>query len=314
MTADCRRCDWRPGEGVSLAEHAAESGHPLCLVCHRSLASDRPQTCLACLADIRRELGSIVDLYALLPGFMVGLAYGEPGKPRSDGGASDAALPGGDFLVLLAGGSRGMAHVWDDESVEVAGDPKSVAFELGRWEDDWRLTRGEPAAEVEGTVSSAVAYLMPRMGWAADQHPAFDEFAADIRRLLSRLRTATATDDRPETGAPCFDCHATLVRVWTKDGLSDDWRCPRCGATYDSARYFLAVRAEMEHRRALEEWVPLQEAVDASLRPARTLRTWIARGQVAAACRLADRKLLVWWPHVHRRTFTTERRAPRRSA
>lgn len=316
----CRRCDWTPEPGAGpaaeqLSEHAAESQHWLCVVCSTSLPADRPQTCTPCLAEVRRSLRRVVELYALLPATMLGGAYGEPGKPRGDAAPTgEPPLPGGDVLVLLAGGSRGLAHVWDDELDEQESDPQSVAFELGRWEDDWRLTRGEPAAEVAGTVLLAVAYLEPRIGWAADSHPAFDEFARDVKRLLSRLATATATDDRPVAGAPCFECGTTLVRRWSDRGLEDDFTCPRCRRVYEPAAYWLAVKAEMEHRRELAEWVPLQEAVDASRRPAKTLRTWITRGQVAAACRLADRRLVVWWPNVYERVFSTERRATRRKA
>lgn len=367
----CRRCDWEPvaGEGSprsQLLEHRVESGHPLCVLCSTSLPGDRPMTCLPCLAEVRQSLVRVVELYALLRPAMLGGAFGEPGKPRSDGGGSrERALPGGDVLVLSGPGALGPSGLgaprrwvplwrclrcgtgghedrgrhllethgstaWttvgdlfaDDDGrwvdvegpAEQPGDPESVAFELCRWEDDWRQVRGEPAAETVGTVASAAGYLERRMGWAADEHLAFDEFAEDVRRLLTRLRTATATDDHPEAGAPCFEegCGGTLVREWTEQGLSESWRCPRCRRVYEPAAYWLAVKAEMEHRRAMVDWVPLQEAVDASRRPAKTLRTWVSRMQVGAACRVRDRALVVWWPDVYERVFSTERRASRR--
>lgn len=268
---DCRRCDWTPapeqGPGADqLADHARATGHLLCIVCWTSLPEDRRQTCLPCLAEVRRHLAEVVDLYALLPAAMLGSAYGEPGKPR-DSGSSEGGIPGGDHLVLLAGGSRGLAHLWDDELDERDDDPQSVAFELGRWEDDWRLTRGEPDATGVGTVAGAAAYLGPRMGWAADHHAAFDEFAADVRRLVSRLRTATALDDRPDRGAPCLSCGATLERerkprrpghgcrghsdrcAWPLEphgctdtgGRVDEWRCPRCRRVYADEEYARAM-------------------------------------------------------------------------
>lgn len=362
---DCRRCKWVPDPDAEssrgqLLGHARETGHPLCILCSAPLPWDRPMTCLPCLADVRRALAELVQLYALLPAAMLGGAYGEPAKPRSDG-SGESGFPGGDHLVMLAGGSRAGEQVWNDEAERVE-DPQSVAFELSRWEDDWRLTRREPAATGAATVSGAADYLGSRLGWAADHHEAFDEFGADVRRLLSRLRTATATDDRPETGAPCFDCGATLERVrkpakscrherpsqslldvplpagvfgplrlestedrderlaaWVESharcelgGLEDVWRCPRCRRQYSDPEYWLAVRAEMETRRSLQDWVPLQEAVDASRRPHKTLRTWMRRGQVLAACRISDRQLVVWWPNVYERVFSTERRASRR--
>lgn len=277
MTTDCRRCEWAPdaSEGpprTQLAGHAAEAGHPLCILCVTSLPVDRPQTCLPCLAGVRRDLSAVVDLYALLPAAMAGSIYGQPGAPRDGDPSGERTIPGGDRLAMLGPGSRGLAHVWDDELDERSDDPESVAFELGRAEDDWRLTRGEPAAEVAGTVASATAYLMPRLGWAADHHPAFDEFATDVRRLLGRLRTATATDDRPERGAPCLSCGATLERKRSErkpghgcrghhdrcayplephgcadtGGLVDEWRCPRCRRTYALEEYALTMRSRWQ--------------------------------------------------------------------
>lgn len=267
----CRRCDWRPDLDGSvreqLAGHAAESGHLLCVVCGWSLAGASPQTCPDCVASVRRELGQIVDLFALLEPMMLGLAYGQPAAARTGGRGAEEQLLGGDALVMLAGGSSS-GH--DRDGLE--NDPPAVAAELGLWEDDWRSVRGEPAASGLATVAGATDYLGRRLSWAADHHPAFDEFASDVRRLRSRLRSATATDDRPETGAPCFECGAKLERrranrvrrfgcrghggrcPWPHEphgcadvgGLVDEWQCPRCRRRYEDAEYWLAVRANWQ--------------------------------------------------------------------
>lgn len=296
---DCRRCEWKPEPDADLgplgqaAEHAARAGHPLCILCSTSLPTDRPQSCLPCLAEVRRSLGWVVELYALLPAAMAGAAYGEPGAPRSDG-SGEGGFPGGDLLVMLAGGSRATEQIATDAfDVERTGDPQSVAFELGRWEDDWRLVRGEPEAVALMSVAGAAGYLEPRMGWAADHHPAFDEFARDVRALLSRLRTATATDEAKDRGAPCLSCDATLERE-RKDrrpghecrghgarqvcplpgphgctdtgGRADEWRCPRCHRTYSDEEYARAMmtrwRVAVLARRREVGWTVRELAVD----------------------------------------------------
>lgn len=252
----CRRCDWRP-EGDEprdqLAAHAIDAAHPLCVVCGLSLHPDDPKlACETCLTDARANLAEIVELTATLPEVMADAAYGMPSAPRNGARSDEQALPGGDGLVMLAGGSAGLtglrAMLAGQEPPEDArdSDPVSVAYELSRWEDDWRLTRGEPAAESAATVVGAAGYLEVHTRWAANEHLAFDEFAGDLRKLLVRLRSVTGRIDRPETGAPCFDCGTVLCRDWTDAGLSEHWRCPCCRRVYEDAEYWLAVRAAME--------------------------------------------------------------------
>lgn len=250
----CRRCEWQPaadgGSAKTQAEdHADDAGHPLCIACGTSLPTEQPQACLPCVHDARSRLAEITELWATLPTYL-----GHPKAPVMDaspGSKSDETpLPGGDVLSLLADGSdgrwaQGEAHNLD----HLPSDAPSIAHELSRWEDDWRNARAEPASTQRATVAGAANYLTARMTWAGDHHPAFDEFTSDIRKLLSRLKTVTATDDRPETGAPCFDCGATLERRMGEE----TYTCPRCRRTYDPASYWLAVRAgyetEMQRRK-----------------------------------------------------------------
>lgn len=329
---DCERCEWKPDPDMEelspraqLHLHAETVDHPLCVICSASLPRGLKQSCLDCLAAVRRALSQLVDLYALLPFYMHGAVYGQPAAPRqgSTSGSDETSIPGGDRLAMLARGSRGLTQlrapdrvitVWTcrtcgDSDVEdrarhlleahdtttwsqisdlfdLAGerrvddglllderddDPGSVAFELTWWEVDWRRIRHEePASQVTMAVTTAAAYLNRNLSWAAEHYLDFPDFEADVRRLLSRLKTSTATDDRPATGAPCFDCRTPLVR-WRKDrevghgcrghhdrcdwpyvphgctdtgGLPDEWRCPKCRRVYDDNAYWLAVRQE----------------------------------------------------------------------
>jgi hypothetical protein len=155
-------------------------------------------------------------------------------------GTGEPPLPGGDALAMLGPGGE---HGEGDPS-----DPPAVSFELWTWCTDWARIRGETSWP--GLVPACVAWLSYRAGWAADHHPAFDGFAADVARILRWLGAVTTASDRPDTGAPCFECGANLERRFTATGRVDDWTCPRCHRQYDDVQYRLAVRADYERETA----------------------------------------------------------------
>jgi hypothetical protein len=249
----CNRCDY---DGEELREHAAESGHPLCVVDARSLAPLESQTCGRCIARVRADLADIV----------YGLSILEPATYPRTSGPTDAArtdedpLLGGDAIVLEGPGglvwrtakrrvSRvpenpgeitygeipGVDHktgedathpAWTRQAVENVGaehaadnwptDTPSVLFELAAWEDDWRQTYDEPAGG-EATATSVVAYLTGHLDTghrAAQTHPAFDEFAAKVKRLAADVNRVTR--HRPEVAVErktCVSCEGDLERV-----------------------------------------------------------------------------------------------------
>lgn len=80
-----------------------------------------------------------------------------------------------------------------------------------------------------------------------------------------------------------------------QEGLTDKLQCSNCGTTYTFAQYGLALRSKAD---SLEGWVEVQLAADASRRPVRTIRTWMASLQVSSSCRVEDRRQFVWWPDV----------------
>lgn len=237
MTYRCGRCEWesvRPnsgelGESGQLAEHAREANHPLCICCAVSLDREHRQTCGKCVGRVRTDLADIETFFALLPDELGNLGSPQPGQGH--GGGYESPLLGGEALVLLGPGSIGHTQrsgvrvpggwdrshgddEWDD-------DPPAVLFELMRHEDDWRMTRGEPAATDTPTITSTRGYLSRYLDWAAngdinhpvhpDGHPAFDEFSSDIQKLRTRLARATARDEPDERGVPCLDCGTRLV-------------------------------------------------------------------------------------------------------
>lgn len=331
----CARCEetFAGDDARELrAEHATEAGHPLCIICTRSLVDTETQTCDKCVARTLTTLGDIVDVYAVLPvrlDTLTAISYEQTTR-----GSGRHALPGGEVLVLLGPGGTGSTarrlspteiawgYTGREHGIDNADtDGVSVTQLLVSWEDDWRHVRGEPATQ-PATVVGAAGYLRQRMRWAANQHPAFDEFATDLRQLLARLKDAAGLADRPApAAATCSQCGAgTLVREYRmprpckhkrhapedcdadQGGLSDHWSCRRCGREYDAAQYLLAVRArrEAEAEANREGWgVPWQVAATLGV-PMKTVRTWMHRRQVAVACRLEDRRIVVDWADAHR--------------
>jgi hypothetical protein len=226
----------------------------ICCVCQTAeLALTERQTCRGCLNHTRIDLNAIVDGYALLPAHLHAYPTRSPGA--GEGGSRNAETPlmGGDVLSLIGYGSDGYNEAMHraaqrengervEESVERPSDTPSILFELERWEADWRSCRGVSAAMTKATISNVTSWLHANLGWAADQHPAFDEFAGDMRRLRGHVERALGTVDRPVfANCGCIDCGERLARRWTTSGLEDDWTCLGCRRTYTESDYYLAV-------------------------------------------------------------------------
>lgn len=290
---DCARCQWRPNpdSDVPVREqaqvHGVDLDHPRCVVCGRSLVRGELGTCetrelgdgTSCLQTAREHLSGIRTLYDQLGthlGHLRGPRLGSSSPSASDG----RPLPGGDVLALLGPGSRGDS---EDGHTSKDGDPVSVAYELMWWAEDWADRFGDRAADVRprtpaAQMRQALAYLERRMRQASREHPAYDEFATDLRTLHRTLERASAlirTPARPE--AACFDCQGQLIvglvettvvhgdRSWT--GLVEQdpphIQCERCHRGYTAAAYALARRQLLERERERERQAA-QAAFEAS--------------------------------------------------
>lgn len=208
-----------------------------CLLCARSLEATEVRTCLRCLSLTRRRLRDLPGLVALGEALLAAPS----GPSWDDGRGGGDELPGGDLLVMLGPGApSGSGH---------PADPLPVVVTLATWVRDWAETRGEGPLP-SPSVADLCGWLSARAGWAAAQHDAFDEFDGDLARMVVALEDATGAGDRLETGAPCLDCRALLVRDWhPRTGRADSWACPRCRRRYDAAQYVLAVRDQLEQAR-----------------------------------------------------------------
>ena len=229
-----------------------------CCICDNDLRPHAPQTCLPCYTCTRSRIPEIGDLYAALPDCIGHLTGTWSNRSRVDG-SRHHPIPGGDALVLLAGGGgngvqpsrRGdRSHAADQWPT----DPPSVAGELARWEDDWRTARRDSPAPNAPTVTTATRYLLTHLRWAATEHPAFDEFATDIDALHQRLSIVTGGDNKPvKSEAHCLTCHTRLVQHWTDTGLSDTHTCPTCKTTYTPGQYQQALKAHLTSKQQIRK-------------------------------------------------------------
>lgn len=178
-----------------------------CIVCFRDLR-DEVQTCINCLNRARNNLSAIMELAALGEERLDGWPAISAGTPKDGAQIHERPLPGGDLLVMLSDGSEGRS----EPDALFQQDPDSLTFMLGSWEDDWRQIRGEGAAPHKATITNTVAYLNERLGWAAQHHPAFDEFAGQLSKAVSALESGLRTGDRVERGVPCRECGERLIR------------------------------------------------------------------------------------------------------
>jgi len=229
-----------------------------CIVCHqRELRDDEPQTCRRCVTAVRQAVTEVGRLFTLLSTEL----EGRVGSSSGGGAGGDHPIPMGELISLMGPGANVSCRDGQPDDA-----PSAVGI-LAGWEDDWRQARGIPGAPYAGTVASAVAFLEDQTQWAASWHPAFDEYASELRGLRARiLRALGLSDDPVRMGADCFECGSALVRDYAprrhcphgpdrhgpdcdQGGLRDWCRCVHCGQTYTAAQYHLALRAVIESAR-----------------------------------------------------------------
>jgi hypothetical protein len=229
----CARCDYHG----DLAEHAADTSHPMCTVCNRSLPLGYDQTCTTCIGWARRSLNLVEELYPLLPHELTARAGTAMAMDLSGIRADNDPLLGGDVMVMLGPGSTR----YHSDTVHA----DSILGQLERWEQDWRITFGDQAATAEATLSGCMVYLLRHLARAAQEHPTFDEWAEDVRQM--RRGVEQALNLVPERSpVPCITCGTrSLERPAPKDY---EWRCARCHRNYTQDEFYMAMR---QHGKAV---------------------------------------------------------------
>lgn len=185
----------------------------LCICCPILRPASRPRrpntlaVCDGCRDMLARHLAELPGLYAALEEHL------EPGR-----GGTEIRLKGFEsqppmsaaILSLLGPGSE------------------TPIGELAWWASDWAGMRRE--LQPEPRMPTLCAWLADRLGWACDEHPAVDEFAADLRHISGAIKAVTGGDRGERVGR----CPRTLTdgsRCDTQlyvDPYVDKIVCSRC--------------------------------------------------------------------------------------
>lgn len=117
----------------------------------------------------------------------------------------------------------------------------SAATVLDTWTRDWADSRQLDEHLPPATVQALASWLANRIPWAAEYHPAVDEYAKEIRDLLGALRAADGeTSDRTYLG-PCpvmLDDGPCSARLYASPWV-DIVECPRCATRWEKRQWFV---------------------------------------------------------------------------
>jgi hypothetical protein len=99
-------------------------------------------------------------------------------------------------------------------------------------------------------VTSLVGWLLVRLDWACDEHPAVDDFAAEVRDIAHQVHAAARTGSSGTKVGRCpavlrddSRCGATL----RADPYLDRITCPRCSTEWNrNTGGWLRLRGEQE--------------------------------------------------------------------
>lgn len=205
--------------------------------------------CWACYGRTQQALKEIPGEYSQLdatPG-------GSPGDTRVSG-STDAPLGVRvavlDLIVAAGGGTVHDPH--GDQTGQLPVIPR-----LDSWVADWIGRRRAGEHRPLPTVPVLCGWLLDRLDWACQGHPAIDDFAGEVRGILGTLRAVNGhTSARPEqmVGVPCKRCD--LVSLHRAPG--DHYiACsnPDCGLLLTQDEYaawvrLLAAAAQQQGRAA----------------------------------------------------------------
>ena len=204
---------------------------------------ERAQVCEGCRARLRSMLAEVVELYQDLD-----LEKGSASGQRVSGSRTPPLPLRVDPLDLSlpapTGRQRWEPNNWPRDQVGHI----SVATLLDSWVRDWIDVLGlrETPPALVGTMAG---WLTNRIDLGSKDHPAIDDFAAEIRDLLQTLRRTVGTSEvRPEhLDVPCRRCD--LLDLHRLPG-EDRVECGSCGdlLTEDEYRRWVGlVAAEHAH-------------------------------------------------------------------
>jgi hypothetical protein len=232
-----------------------------CIVCSEHLEVTQPRTCPGCIGRFRADLNALAAMMREAEEDLIDGALAARGM---GGGGSGMRIPGGDLLVMLAGGSPGLmairAYLDGDRSpdLEFAGDPQSVVFELSRIVDQWRALLGHRERSSRPVLAEEHRYLDEHAYSAAQSLDVFPDAVDTVSTLAGRLTAAMRAVQTESSGAPCLNCSTPLVRQ-PKPVV----RCRHDLPTYEPLKNFYMLGPHgFVHRTTAEERRTHREAHD----------------------------------------------------
>ena len=234
------------------------TGH--CLICAQE--TDR-MACTRCEVTMRRHLSEIVEYQALAGDNLI------PGQ-GGDGRATERSL-----------------------GINIAALDTSAAFDaiavLESWERIWRedygltpygLASAERDPRPEPTLVGIVDFLQSWLDKTCAEHPAVDEFAAEVRGLHRRSQQAAVQTRRAAWRVTCptdtDDSECGHQLVVTGQDFGGHITCRACGTTWAVER-LLRVVASSQHS---ELWLDPEAASEWLGVHAGTLRKWAKEGRL----------------------------------
>lgn len=206
----------------------------LCVVCPQLRQGEpriyeRANVCEGCRLRLASILTDISVGYRHLAGEFV------PGQGHDErvSGSREAPLPlRVNPLDLTLSARVGIIHDSNHDQIGY----KPVAAILDSWVRDWRDVLGLQEGLPRPNVRHLTIWLGHRLEKACDDHPAIDEFTAEMRDLLGVIRrTIGTTEVRPEhLDVPCRRCDLLdLHRLPGQDRIE----CGSCGDLLTEEEY-----------------------------------------------------------------------------
>lgn len=217
----------------------------LCVLCalYRPQSKPRqptvPQACDGCRERLSGELSGLPEAYMAVGG---NLEHGRTGGERRATGFESQAPLNVHAVSLIAPGSVIPATDGRPYPQDQLGDVPPLE-QLAWWVEDWIGTRARREPMPALSIPFVVVWLKVRLEWACNDHPAIDEFAADIHRIAWALKPHDS--DRGEKVGKCPRKNGDSVcgTALYVDPYTDRIRCTRCG---------------QEWRRRNGEWLHLR--------------------------------------------------------
>lgn len=208
--------------------------------------ADVGQVCRKCLTRIAHNLDMILECWALTT---------IPPWPTQggDGRAKTQPLPGSTEWIDYRHGA-------------------AMFGALTAWIDCWVDTLNLPGPKTKD-LANLIGWLRRHLEHAAHDHPALQDFAAEISQLARRGRTmAGLTQHRGlEVSCPTDDCGHT-IRVDARD-QDAEVTCKHCKRTWSAATLLNLTNYH-------DAWVDVDTASRATKVPEATLRRWAKAGKV----------------------------------